>query len=140
MCINHNVNVESLFKLVDQGNKKEKEKIKEFIQYFYNFVYNSDLKVNDKFLLYIAEDAYNFILKKEKEESKLAVSNVNDISGIEGNFTIIKITNYDMPFLVDSVISTIKSHGLTICYYSNSIINVQRKNSLIDKIHLLVRK
>ena len=137
MCINHNVNVESLFKLVDQGNKKEKEKIKEFIQYFYNFVYNSDLRVNDKFLLYIAEDAYNFILKKEKEESKLAVSNVNDISGIEGNFTIIKITNYDMPFLVDSVISTIKSHGLTICYYSNSIINVQRKNSLIDKIHLL---
>lgn len=137
MCINHNVNVESLFKLVDQGNKKEKEKIKEFIKYFYNFVYNSDLKVNDKFLLYIAEDAYNFILKKEKEESKLAVSNVNDISGIEGNFTIIKITNYDMPFLVDSVISTIKSHSLTICYYSNSIINVQRKNSLIDKIHLL---
>ncbi len=137
MCINHNVNVESLFKLVDQGNKKEKEKIKEFIQYFYNFVYDSDLKVNDKFLLYIAEDAYNFILKKEKEESKLAVSNVNDISGIEGNFTIIKITNYDMPFLVDSVISTIKSNGLTIYYYSNSIINVQRKNSLIDKIHLL---
>lgn len=137
MCINHNVNVESLFKLVDQGNKKEKEKIKEFIKYFYNFVYNSDLKVNDKFLLYIAEDAYNFILKKEKEESKLAVSNVNDISGIEGNFTIIKITNDDMPFLVDSVISTIKSHGLTICYYSNSIINIQRKNSLIDKIHLL---
>lgn len=67
----------------------------------------------------------------------MAVSNVNDISGIEGNFTIIKITNYDMPFLVDSVISTIKSHSLTICYYSNSIINVQRKNSLIDKIHLL---
>ncbi|WP_353287665.1 NAD-glutamate dehydrogenase [Wolbachia endosymbiont (group B) of Gerris lacustris] len=134
MCINHNVNAESLFKLVDQGNKKEKEKIKEFIKYFYNFVYNSDLKVNDKFLLYIAEDAYNFILKKEKEESKLAVSNVNDISGIEGNFTIIKITNDDMPFLVDSVISTIKSHDLTICYYSNNIINVQRKNSLIDRI------
>ncbi|WP_395461003.1 NAD-glutamate dehydrogenase [Wolbachia endosymbiont (group B) of Ablattaria laevigata] len=137
MCINHNVNVESLFKLVDQGNKKEKEKIKEFIQYFYNFVYNSDLKVNDKFLLYIAEDAYNFILKKEKEESKLAVNNVNDISGIEGDFTIIKITNDDMPFLVDSVIATIKSHDLTICYYSNSIINVQRKDSLIDNICLL---
>lgn len=134
MCINHNVNAESLFKLVDKCNKKEKEKIKEFIKYFYNFVYNSDLKVNDKFLLYIAEDAYNFILKKEKEESKLAVSNVSDISGVEGSFTIIKITNDDMPFLVDSVISTIKSHDLTICYYSNSIVNVQRKNSLIDKI------
>ncbi|MFP3021985.1 MAG: NAD-glutamate dehydrogenase [Wolbachia sp.] len=137
MCINHNVNVESLFKLVDQGNKKEKEKIKEFIQYFYNFVYNSDLKVNDKFLLYIAEDAYNFILKKEKEESRLAVNNVNDISGIEGDFTIIKITNDDMPFLVDSVIATIKSHDLTICYYSNSIVNVKRKDSLIDKIYPL---
>ncbi len=137
MCINHNVKVEFLFKLVDQGNQKEKEKIKEFIKYFYNFVYNSDLKVNDKFLLYIAEDAYNFILKKEKEGSKLAVNNVNDISGIEGNFTIIKITNDDIPFLVDSIIATIKSHDLTICYYSNSIINVQRKDSLIDKIYLL---
>ncbi|WP_343289116.1 NAD-glutamate dehydrogenase [Wolbachia endosymbiont of Encarsia formosa] len=134
MCINHNVNAESLFKLVDQGNKKEKEKIKEFIKYFYNFVYNSDLKVNGKFLLYIAEDAYNFILKKEKEESKLAVSNVNDISGIEGNFTTIKITNNDMPFLVDSIIYTIKSHDLTICYYSNSIISIKRKNGLIDEI------
>ncbi|MGL9725430.1 MAG: NAD-glutamate dehydrogenase [Wolbachia sp.] len=137
MCINHNVKVESLFKLIDQGNQKEKEKIKEFIKYFYNFIYNSDLKVNDKFLLHIVEDAYNFILKKEKEESKLAVSNVNDISGIEGNFTTIKITNDDMPFLVDSVISTIKSHDLTIYYYSNSIINIQRKDSLIDKIYLL---
>lgn len=137
MCINHNVKAESLFKLVDQGNQKEKEKIKEFIKYFYNFVYNSDLKVNDKFLLYIAEDAYNFILKKEKEESKLAINNIADTSGIEGNFTTIKITNDDMPFLVDSVIATIKSHDLTICYYSNSIINVQRKDSLIDKICLL---
>ena len=34
MCINHNVNVESLFKLVDQGNKKEKEKLKSLYSTF----------------------------------------------------------------------------------------------------------
>jgi glutamate dehydrogenase len=65
------------------------------------------------------------------------VSNVNDIPRIEGDFTTIKIANDDMPFLVDSVITTIKSHGLTICYYSNSTINVQRKDSLIDDIYPL---
>ncbi|MGL9775561.1 MAG: NAD-glutamate dehydrogenase [Wolbachia sp.] len=134
MCVEHNVDTESLFKLINQENQKEKEKIKEFIKYFYNFVYNSDLKINDKFLLYIAEDAYNFILKKEKEESKLMVSNVNDVPGIEGNFTIIKVANDDIPFLVDSIIATIKSHNLTICYYSNSIINIQRKSGLINEI------
>ncbi|MFP3027136.1 MAG: NAD-glutamate dehydrogenase, partial [Wolbachia sp.] len=57
--------------------------------------------------------------------------------GIEGDFTTIKITNDDMPFLVDSVIATIKSHNLTICYYSNSIINIQRKDGLIDEIYPL---
>ncbi len=134
MCVEHNVDTESLFKLINQENQKEKEKIKEFIKYFYNFVYKSDLKINDKFLLYIAEDAYNFIIKKEKEESKLMVSNVNDVPGIEGNFTIIKVANDDIPFLVDSIIATIKSHNLTICYYSNSIINIQRKSGLINEI------
>ncbi len=134
MCVDYNVNTESLFKLVNQENQKEKAKIKEFIRYFYNFVYNSDLKINDKFLLYVVEDAYNFIFKKEKEESKLMVSNVNDIPGIEGDFTTIKIINNDMPFLVDSVIATIKSHDLTICYYSNSVINIQRKSGLINEI------
>ncbi|QOD38399.1 NAD-glutamate dehydrogenase [Candidatus Wolbachia massiliensis] len=137
MCIDHNVDTESLFKLISRENQKEKEKIKEFIKYFYNFVYNSDLKINDGFLLYIAEDAYNFILKKEREESELRVSNVNDIPGIEGDFTVIKVTNDDMPFLVDSVIATIKSHNLTICYYSNSIINIKRKDGLVDKIYSL---
>ncbi|WP_395462806.1 NAD-glutamate dehydrogenase [Wolbachia endosymbiont of Cantharis cryptica] len=137
MCVDHNVDTESLFRLADQENRKGKEKIKEFIKYFYNFVYNSDLKINDKFLLYIAEDAYDFILRKEKEESKLMVSNVNDIPGIEGDFTVIKIANDDMPFLVDSVIATIKSHDLTICYYSNSIINIKRKDGLIDEIYPL---
>ncbi|WCR58483.1 NAD-glutamate dehydrogenase [Wolbachia endosymbiont of Ctenocephalides felis wCfeJ] len=137
MCVDYNVDTESLFKLVNREDQKEKEKIKEFIKYFYNFIYNSDLKVNDKFLLYIAEDAYNFILKKEKKESKLKINNVHNIPGIEGSFTIIKITNDDMPFLVDSVIATIKSHGLTVCYYSNSVINVKRKNGLIDEIGCL---
>ncbi|NUY39244.1 NAD-glutamate dehydrogenase [Wolbachia endosymbiont of Litomosoides brasiliensis] len=134
MCVDYNVNTESLFKLVNQENQKEKAKVKEFIRYFYNFVYNSNLKINDKFLLYIAEDAYSFIFKKEKEESKLMVSNASDIPGIEGDFTTIKVINNDMPFLVDSVIATIKSHDLSICYYSNSIINIQRKSGLINKI------
>ncbi|WP_168464147.1 NAD-glutamate dehydrogenase [Wolbachia endosymbiont of Ctenocephalides felis wCfeT] len=135
MCVDHNVDTESLFKLADQEGQQEN--IKEFIKYFYSFVYKSDLKANDKFLLYIAKDAYDFVLKKEKEESKLAISNVNDIPGIEGNFTTIKVANDDMPFLVDSIIGTVKAHDLTICYYSNSIVNIQRKNSLIDEIYPL---
>ncbi|MDX5495455.1 MAG: NAD-glutamate dehydrogenase, partial [Wolbachia endosymbiont of Nomada marshamella] len=137
MCIDHNVDTESLFELVDQENQQDKEKIKKFIKYFYSFVYKSDLKVNDKFLLYIVNDAYNFVSQKEKDESKLVVSNIDDIPGIEGDFTTIKITNDDMPFLVDSVIATIKSHNLTICYYSNSIINIKRKDGLIDEIYSL---
>ncbi|WP_374698855.1 NAD-glutamate dehydrogenase [Wolbachia endosymbiont (group B) of Limnophora tigrina] len=137
MCIDHNVDTESLFELVDQENQQDKEKIKEFIKYFYSFVYKSDLKANDKFLLYIVNDAYNFVAQKEKDESKLVVSNIDDIPGVEGDFTTIKITNDDMPFLVDSVIATIKSHNLTICYYSNSIINIQRKDGLIDEIYPL---
>ncbi len=68
MCVDYNVNTESLFKLVNQENQKEKAKIKEFIRYFYNFVYNSDLKINDKFLLYVVEDAYNFIFKKKRRK------------------------------------------------------------------------
>ncbi len=135
MHIDNNVDTESLFKLINQENKKEKEKIKEFIKYFYSFIYNSDLKVNDRFLLYIAKDAYNFILKKEKEKSKLKINNINDIPGIKGNFTVVKITSDDMPFLVDSIVATIKSHDLTICYYSNSIINIKRKSGLIDEIY-----
>ncbi|AGJ99668.1 MULTISPECIES: NAD-glutamate dehydrogenase [unclassified Wolbachia] len=137
MCIDHNVDTESLFKLADQENQQDKEKIKKFIKYFYSFVYKSDLKANDKFLLYIVNDAYNFVSQKEKDESKLVVSNIDDIPGIEGDFTTIKITNDDMPFLVDSVIATIKSHNLTICYYSNSIINIKRKDGLIDEIYSL---
>ncbi|GFQ83877.1 wolbachia palindromic element domain protein [Trichonephila clavata] len=62
---------------------------------------------------------------------------MDDIPGIEGDFTTIKITNDDMPFLVDSVIATIKSHNSTICYYSNSIINIQRKEGLINEIYPL---
>ncbi|MDG7056180.1 MAG: NAD-glutamate dehydrogenase [Wolbachia endosymbiont of Meromenopon meropis] len=134
MCLEHNVNTESLFQLINQNDREEREKIKKFIKYFYNFVYDSDLKINDKFLLHIAEDAYNFILKKDEKESKLMVKNVNDVPGIKGNFTVIKIANDNMPFLVDSVIASIESHDLTICYYSNSIINVQRKSGIIDKI------
>jgi glutamate dehydrogenase len=134
MCVDYNISTrvtESLFKLVDkQGNQI----LKEFIKYFYNFVYNSDLKINDKFLLYIAKDAYDFISQKEKDESKLTVCNVNNLPGIEGNFTTIKVVNDDMPFLVDSVIANIKSHNLTICYYSNSIINIKRKGGLIHDI------
>ncbi|MDR2045463.1 MAG: NAD-glutamate dehydrogenase [Rickettsiales bacterium] len=137
MCIDHNVDTESLFKLADQENQQDKEKIKKFIKYFYSFVYKSDLKANDKFLLYIVNDAYNFVSQKEKDESKLVVSNIDDIPGIEGDFTAIKITSDDMPFLVDSVIATIKSHNLTICYYSNSIINIKRKDGLIDEIYSL---
>lgn len=137
MCIDHNVDTESLFKLADQENQQDKEKIKKFIKYFYSFVYKSDLKANDKFLLYIVNDAYNFVSQKEKDESKLVVSNIDDIQGIEGDFTAIKITSDDMPFLVDSVIATIKSHNLTICYYSNSIINIKRKDGLIDEIYSL---
>ncbi|WFW29975.1 MAG: NAD-glutamate dehydrogenase [Wolbachia endosymbiont of Menacanthus eurysternus] len=135
MFVEYNVDVESLLKLINQEEKEKK--IREFVKYFCSFIYNSDLKISGKFLLYIAEDAFNFILKKEKEESKLIISNVSDIPGIRGSFTIIKIANDDMPFLVDSVISTIKSHGLNICYYSNSIINIQRKSGIIDEIYHL---
>ncbi|MDD9331762.1 MAG: NAD-glutamate dehydrogenase [Wolbachia sp.] len=140
MCVDYNISTrvtESLFKLVDQENQEGKDKFKEFIKYFYNFVYNSDLKINDKFLLYIAKDSYSFISKKEKDESKLTICNVNDLPGIEGNFTMLKIVNDDIPFLVDSVIANIKSHNLAICYYSNSIINIQRKNGLINGIYPL---
>ncbi|MGL9758143.1 MAG: NAD-glutamate dehydrogenase [Wolbachia sp.] len=137
MCIDHNVDTESLFKLADQENQQDKEKIKKFIKHFYSFVYKSDLKANDKFLLYIVNDAYNFVSQREKDEGKLVVSNMDDIPGVEGDFTTIKITNDDMPFLVDSVIATIKSHNLTICYYSNSIVNIQRKEGLIDEIYSL---
>lgn len=66
MCIDHNVDTESLFELVDQENQQDKEKIKRFIKYFYSFVYESDLKANDKFLLYIVKDAYNFFSKRER--------------------------------------------------------------------------
>ncbi|VVC27594.1 NAD-glutamate dehydrogenase, partial [Cinara cedri] len=93
-----------------------------------------DLRVNKKFLLYIVKDAYNFVSKKEKDESKLTICNINNIPGLEGNFTTLKIVNDDMPFLVDSIIANIKSHNLTICYYSNSIINLKRKSGLIEGI------
>ncbi|MCV3769305.1 MAG: NAD-glutamate dehydrogenase, partial [Wolbachia pipientis] len=138
MCVVDSINTESLFKLINQENWKEKRKIKEFIKYFYNFVYNSDLKINDEFLLYIAKDAYNFIFKKEVgEKSKLGVSNVNDIPKIKGDFTVVKIISDDMPFLVDSIVAAIKSHNLAMYYYSNSIINIKRKNGLIDEIYNL---
>ncbi|MBV0899430.1 MAG: NAD-glutamate dehydrogenase [Wolbachia endosymbiont of Fragariocoptes setiger] len=131
MCVDYNIStkvVQSLSNLTDQ------EKLKQFIKYFYNFVYNSNLKLNDKFLLYIAKDAYDFILNKKKKQSKLGICNTSSITGLDGKFTIIKIANDDMPFLVDSIFATIKSHNLTICYYSNSIINVKRKDDLIEKI------
>ncbi|OEY86575.1 glutamate dehydrogenase [Wolbachia pipientis] len=134
MCIDYNISakvVNSLLKLIDH----EQDKVFiEFIKYFYNFIYNSGIKINDKFLLYIVQNAYQFVLQKEKNESKLGIYNTNNIPGIEGNFTIIKIINDDMPFLVDSVIADIKSHNLTICYYSNSIINVKRKDRVICEI------
>ncbi|WCR54058.1 MAG: NAD-specific glutamate dehydrogenase [Wolbachia endosymbiont of Ctenocephalides orientis wCori] len=137
MCVDYNISTEvaqSLSKLIDQEGQEGQEKIKEFIKYFYNFVYKSDLKIKDKFLLYIAKDAYRLVSKKEKEENKSEVCNVNNLPEIEGNFTTLKIVNDDMPFLVDSIIAAIKSHGLTICYYSNSIINIKRKGSLIDEV------
>ncbi|QKX01774.1 NAD-glutamate dehydrogenase [Wolbachia endosymbiont of Cruorifilaria tuberocauda] len=135
MCVDNNVDTESLFNLLSQENQEERGKIKEFIKYFYSFVYNSDLKVNNEFFLYIARDAYNFLFKKERGKSKLKVSNVSDIPGIKGNFNVVKIMNDDMPFLVDSIVATIRSHNLTIYYYSNSIINIKRKNDLIDGIY-----
>lgn len=134
MCVNYNVSTKVIQSLLELTNQEGNEKLREFIKYFYNFVYNSDLRVNNKFLLYIAEDAYSFISKREKDESKLTICNINNIPGVEGNFTTLKIVNDDMPFLVDSVIANIKSHNLTICYYSNSIINVKRKSGLIDNI------
>lgn len=134
MCVDYNVSTEVIQSLLELTNQEGDEKLREFIKYFYNFVYNSDLKLNDKFLLHIAKDAYHFISKKEKDESKLTICNINNIPGLEGNFTTIKIVNDNMPFLVDSIIANIRSHNLTICYYSNSIINVKRKNDLIDDI------
>ncbi len=137
MCVDYNINIEiiqSLLKIIDY---KEDKIFKEFVKYFYNFIYNSGLKINNKFLLYIAKDAYQFILQKKKNESKLSVGNLYDIPGAKGNFTIIKIVNDDMPFLVDSVIATINSHNLTICYYTNSVINVKREDDLICEISSL---
>ncbi len=137
MCVDCNVSnkiTESLLQLIDQQGQEKRSKLKEFIKYFYNFVYKSDLKINNEFLFCIAKDAYDFVLHREKEEDKFVICNVDEIQGIEGKFTIIKIVNNDMPFLVDSVISTIKSHDLTIYYYSNSIINIRRKNDLLDEI------
>ena len=134
MCVNYNVSTKVIQSLLELTDQEGNEKLREFIKYFYNFVYNSDLRVNNKFLLYIAEDAYSFISKRKKDESKLTICNINNIPGVEGNFTTLKIVNDDMPFLVDSVIANIKSHNLTICYYSNSIVNVKRKSGLIDNI------
>lgn len=59
------------------------------------------------------------------------------LPGIEDDFITIKIANDDMPFLIDSVIAIIKSHNLIICYYSNSINNIKRKDGLIDEIYSL---
>ncbi|WP_339045328.1 NAD-glutamate dehydrogenase [Candidatus Mesenet endosymbiont of Agriotes lineatus] len=127
--------IDSVLKLLDPENGNDQ--LREFIKHFYNLFYNSDLKINDEFLLYLAQDVYQFILSRNIHESKVHIFNLDDIPQIEGKFTIIKLVNDNMPFLVDSVTSTVKANGLSICYYINSILNVSRKNATIQKIYSL---
>lgn len=138
MYYNYNISnqvIDSVLKLLDLENGNDQ--LREFIKHFYNLFYSSDLKINGEFLLYLAKDVYQFILNRNTHESKVHIFNLDDIPQIEGKFTIIKLVNDNMPFLVDSVTSTVKANDLSICYYINSILNVSRKNGMIQKVHPL---
>lgn len=125
--------IDSVLKLLDSENGNDQ--LREFIKHFYNLFYNSDLKINDKFLLYLAQDVYQFILNRKAHESKIRILNLDNVPQIEGKFTIIELVNDNMPFLVDSVINTIKANDLSICYYINSILNISRKNGIIQRVY-----
>ncbi|GHM57936.1 MAG: NAD-glutamate dehydrogenase [Candidatus Mesenet longicola] len=127
--------IDSVLKLLSSENGDDQ--LQEFIKHFYNLFYNSDLKINDEFLLYLAQDVYQFILSRNIHRNKVHIFNPDNIPQIEGKFTIIKLVNDNMPFLVDSVTNTVRANGLSICYYINSILNISRKNGTIQKIYPL---
>ncbi len=124
--------INSVLKLLNL--EKGEYKLKEFVKHFYSLFYNSNLKINDKFLLYLAKDVYQFIFNRNIGESKIRIFNIDNIPEIEGKFTIIELVNDNMPFLVDSIINTIKAHNLSICHYINSILNISRKEGVIEQI------
>ena len=124
--------IDSVLGLITEENDNL---FKSFIKQFYSFSYDSDITLDTNFFLFIARDLYELIKIKQPEESKVKVFNITkqDNDTIT-NATIIEIINDNLPFIVDSIIITIKKHNALIYHYTNAVLNIERKENHICAI------
>ena len=115
--------------------EEDDQLFKNFIKQFYSFCYDSDIALDPNFFLFIARDLYELIKIKQPGESKVKIFNIDkQDNDTTTNATVIEIINDNLPFIIDSIIITIKKHNASIYHYTNAVLNIEREKNNICTI------
>ena len=132
MYKNFNQKIISVLELIEEDDD---HLLKSFIKEFYSSSYDNDITLDNKFFLFIARDLYELVKMKQHNESKVKVFNTEQTDNdITKNVTIVEIINDNLPFIIDSIIITIKKHNAFIYHYTNAVLNIERKDKHIHTI------
>lgn len=135
---------ERLLNFIDKKNLSQvinKKNFEIFASNFYSESNQSDfLQYSDDDLFNHILSAYQFILSKGHERSKIRIFNPDKKKdGFESYYTIIEIANIDAPFLVDSAVGYLDKHSIEIINIIHPTYDISRdisgkvKNIACDK-------
>lgn len=112
------------------------ENFKTFVKQFFTSLSEEYINKADM-LFYVAKDFFQFITSRADKSSKIEIYNPTfKENGWQSGFTVIKLLNSDMPFLVDSFTEELKRNGITIYYRINAVLGISRdKKGELIKIY-----
>jgi glutamate dehydrogenase len=131
-----NEQIENVLSMVaDRLDKKIVEDIKVFVRHYYARLSPEDiLEVSPEHLYGSALSLYKFSEKRPLGKPKLRAFTPNlEEHGWKTSHSVIEIANDDMPFLVDSVTSTLSRRGLTVHLVIHPVLFVERDEKGVRK-------
>lgn len=133
--------IEKILSMVaDRLDKKIAADVQIFVRHYYDRLSPEDiLEVSEEHLYGSALSLYKFSEKRPPGTAKLRAFTPNlEEHGWKTSHSVIEITNDDMPFLVDSITSTLSRRGLTVHLVIHPVLFVERdekgkRNRILDK-------
>ncbi|GAT78245.1 NAD-glutamate dehydrogenase family protein [Ehrlichia ruminantium] len=133
--MHNNFNQKIINSVLELITQEDDNLFPDFIRQFYSYYYSSDITLNPSFLLFIARTLFELIKEKQPKESKIQIFNTDkQDNDITKKTTIIEIINDNSPFIIDSIIITIKRHNASIYHYTNAVLNIERTQYKISNI------
>ncbi|CAH58043.1 NAD-glutamate dehydrogenase [Ehrlichia ruminantium] len=133
--MHNNFNQKIINSVLELITQEDDNLFQDFIKQFYSYYYSSDITLNPSFLLFIARTLFELIKEKQPKESKIQIFNTDkQDNDITKKTTIIEIINDNSPFIIDSIIITIKRHNASIYHYTNAVLNIERTKHKISNI------